>query len=247
MFWASHTEHHKFTLHPPDDLEVVLPMQVTLRSFLQHGIVSPWALWGTLRGTFRLACGIVEGEWANILFPADEPEKRRDLINWARLLLIGHGALVIVSLALGWWMVPVVVTLAPFYGGWFQPLLNHAQHVGLQDNVPDFRLCCRTITLNPFVQFLYWHMNFHTEHHMFAAVPCYNLPRLHRLIRHDLPPCPHGVIATWREIIPILRRQKIEPGYQYVAPLPPPRTTTTGHSSAAGAGAANGAAASCAG
>ena len=24
-FWASHTEHHKYTLHPPDDLEVVLP------------------------------------------------------------------------------------------------------------------------------------------------------------------------------------------------------------------------------
>ena len=25
QFWASHTEHHKYTLHPPDDLEVTLP------------------------------------------------------------------------------------------------------------------------------------------------------------------------------------------------------------------------------
>ena len=29
MFWASHQEHHKFTLHPPDDLEVVLPIKLT--------------------------------------------------------------------------------------------------------------------------------------------------------------------------------------------------------------------------
>ena len=26
-FWASHTEHHKYTLHPPDDREVVLPVK----------------------------------------------------------------------------------------------------------------------------------------------------------------------------------------------------------------------------
>ena len=30
-FWASHTEHHKYTLHPPDDGEVVLPVYLTLR------------------------------------------------------------------------------------------------------------------------------------------------------------------------------------------------------------------------
>lgn len=43
------------------------------------------------------------------------------------------------------------------------------QHAGLSDNVPDFRLCCRTMILNPFFRFLYWHMNYHTEHHMYAA------------------------------------------------------------------------------
>ena len=24
LFWASHQEHHKYTLHPPDDLEVLM-------------------------------------------------------------------------------------------------------------------------------------------------------------------------------------------------------------------------------
>ena len=29
------------------------------------------------------------------------------------------------------------------------------------------------------MRFWYWHMNFHIEHHMYAAVPCYNLEKLH--------------------------------------------------------------------
>lgn len=42
MFWASHLEHHKYTLHPPDDLEVVLPIEITLKSFLKYSFINPW-------------------------------------------------------------------------------------------------------------------------------------------------------------------------------------------------------------
>jgi fatty acid desaturase len=63
-------------------------------------------------------------------------------------------------------------------------------------------------------------MNFHIEHHMYPAVPCYHLGKLHRMIRHDLPPCPHGLWATWEEIIGILRKQQEDPTYQHVAPVP---------------------------
>jgi fatty acid desaturase len=69
------------------------------------------------------------------------------------------------------------------------------------------------------VRFLYWQMNYHTEHHMYAAVPCYNLPRLHRVIKHDLPRCP-GLIAAWVEIAAVLRRQKQDPAYRPEIPLP---------------------------
>ena len=62
-------------------------------------------------------------------------------------------------------------------------------------------------------------MNYHTEHHMYAGVPCYNLGKLHELIQSDLPPSP-GLWAAWREIIAILQKQKIDPAYQYVAQLP---------------------------
>jgi fatty acid desaturase len=55
---------------------------------------------------------------------------------------------------------------------------------------------------------------------MYAAVPCYNLARLHRTIRHDLPPCPDGLRSTWKEIASILKVQKHNPGYQHMAALP---------------------------
>ena len=37
FFWTSHQRHHRFTLHPPDDLEVVLPVRLTLEGFLKIG------------------------------------------------------------------------------------------------------------------------------------------------------------------------------------------------------------------
>jgi fatty acid desaturase len=224
FFWASHQEHHKYTLHPPDDLEVVLPVELTLESFLKSAVVNPWGLHGRLKGVIRLSRGRIEGHWEQILFPESDPAKRQQLFTWARILLVGHTLLTVVSLYFGLWMLPVLITLAPFYGGWLLYLCNNTQHVGLQDNVPDFRLCTRTIILHPFVQFLYWHMNFHTEHHMYAAVPCYHLARLHQAIEHDLPPSTVGLYATWKEIVGILRQQKINPTYQYVPPLPAPST-----------------------
>lgn len=219
-FWASHTEHHKFTLHPPQDLEVVLPVKLTLPGFLEFAFINPRLFWFTLAKTVRLARGRLHGPWENALFPPDFPEKKKPLVRWARFQLAGQAAIVAVSLVMHWWWIPIAVTLAPFYGGWLHYLCNNSQHAGLQDNVTDFRLCCRTITLNPFVEFLYWHMNYHTEHHMYAAVPCYRLRELHALIRADLPPTLHGLYPTWRQIGGILKQQKKDPRYQYSAPLP---------------------------
>ena len=220
LFWASHQEHHKYTLHPPDDLEVVLPVELTLKSYLSFAFINPMGLYNRLKGVIRLSLGHVDGEWANALFPPEETAKRQALFNWARFLLLGHGLIVIFSLYFGWWMLPVVVTFAPFYGAGFQYLFNEAQHIGLADNVSDYRLNTRTILINPFLRFLYWHMNYHIEHHMYAAVPCYNLDKLHRLIADDLPHCPNGLVETWSEIIPIVRQQRIDQTYQYVPELP---------------------------
>jgi fatty acid desaturase len=220
MFWASHQEHHKYTLHPPDDLEVVLPVKMTLSAFLKYSFVNPWGLVDTVKGIIRLSRGKLQGEWENALFPETAVNSRRRLFTWARILLIGHTLLIVVSIATGLWLLPVLITLAPFYGGWLLFLCNNTQHIGLSDEVEDYRLCCRTVILNPFVSFLYWRMNYHTEHHMYAAVPCYNLAKLHREIESDLPHCPVGLYEAWKGIIAILKKQQVDPQYEYAPELP---------------------------
>jgi fatty acid desaturase len=219
MFWASHQEHHKFTLHPPEDLEVVLPQLMTMESFLKSSFVNPWDFVARLKNLVRLSRGRLEGEWENALFPESAVALRRSLFTWARVQLSLHVLIVIVSLSFGLWMIPVLITLAPFYGGGLQYLCNNTQHSGLQDKVDDYRLCCRTILLPGFIQFLYWHMNFHTEHHMYAAVPCYHLEQLHRAIRPDLPRVT-GLIDAWKEILAIQKQQQADPSYQFVPELP---------------------------
>jgi fatty acid desaturase len=220
-FAESHSRHHRYTLHPPDDLEVVLPTKVAIRQALTQGIVNwPRFKW-TILFTIRIARGKFEGEWENRMFPASDPEKQRRPMRAAQGFLAGHALIIAASIYFKLWLLPVVVTFAAFYGDWLFFLCNNAQHTGMTDNVRDFRLCCRTILLDPFTEFMYWHMNFHTEHHMYAAVPCYNLGRLHRLIEHDMPHCPRGVIESWREITEIQRRQKEDPGYKHIAALPP--------------------------
>jgi fatty acid desaturase len=220
-FWASHAEHHKYTLYPPEDGEVVLPVYLTLKGYLRAAIVDPLGAWHRLRTTFlRGFFGRLNPGWDSILFPPQEVDKRRRLFGWDRVLVIGHAAIVAASLYLGWWQLPVLVTLASFYGRWLFLLCNNTQHIGLTDEVTDFRLNSRTIILSPVVRFLYWHMNYHIEHHMYAAVPCYKLGKLHRAIRHDLPPSPVGLYATWREISAIQKRQKTEPDYKYLPEVP---------------------------
>lgn len=222
MFQASHVRHHRYTLHPPDDLEVVLPIRLAAWHFVRS-CGFEWArLRYTIGDTVRIACGRFRGEWELTLFPPDKPALRRPAVRWARIVLGGHAAILVAGCATGHPIVPVMLILGPALGGWLFWLCNNTQHVGLQDDAPDFRLCCRTFTLNPFVRFLYWQMNYHTEHHMYAAVPCYGLHRLHRLIRHDLPPTPNGLFAVWREIAAILRRQSREPAYQHAPTRPTP-------------------------
>jgi fatty acid desaturase len=219
MFDVSHTRHHRYTLHQPDDLEVVLPMKVILWHKLKYGIFNPGGIYWPFLGTLRIARGRFKGEWELKLFPEGSPE-RKAAMDWAWTLIIGHGLILALSIYFHLWLLPVVTSFTSAFGGWLQGLCNDTQHIGLQDDVADFRLCCRSFTMNPVLQFLYWHMNFHIEHHMFAAVPCYRLGRLHRLIEKDLPPTPHGLYATWKEISAILEKQEKDSTYQYVAPLP---------------------------
>ena len=226
----SHTYHHLYTLHPRGDREVVLPNNPTLHPLhvlqlltvnLIGGRGEPYSfpIVQNIAATLRLAfTGKFGNEWLESVYVGQE-EARKKSIRWARILVPFNLVIIAVSVVFKLWPLPILVTLAPFIANWWRYLVFVPMHTGLRDNVADFRLCVRSITLDPFSHFLYWRMNWHLEHHMFAAVPCYNLKKLHRTLALDMPQ-PRTLIGAWREMRLIWKKQQKDPGYQYDTPLP---------------------------
>ena len=56
-------------------------------------------------------------------------------------------------------------------------------------------------------------MGYHVEHHMFPLVPYHALPRLHELVKADMPRPIMGCVEAYREIIPAVLRQAKDPNY----------------------------------
>lgn len=210
-FRASHIWHHKLTCYQDRDLEVVLPQTIGWKEWFYGFLFDPLVLWNRLRLNIRQARGKCRGVWAEWIFR--DPEVLRERTVWARILLVGHAALAILFILSGQWILLFLVTLPSFYAGWLTSLVGFTQHAGMQPNVPDYRLCCRSVKMNPFFAFLYRNMNYHVEHHMFAGVPFYNLPRLRKAIEADLPPMTPGVIAAWRDMLFAQKRRKADPDY----------------------------------
>jgi fatty acid desaturase len=64
-------------------------------------------------------------------------------------------------------------------------------------------------------------MNYHIEHHMFPMVPYHALPRLHALIKDDLPTPSPSIAAAYAEMWPAIRRQLQSEEYFLRRDLPP--------------------------
>jgi len=227
---VSHVRHHQVTVHSDEDGEVVLPQGLDwhgVKFVIARLTCSPikwirlfrnWT--AAARGKVTSCDDFFRAEWLKRILPDSNVELRREHRRWAQIVLFGHLALAAVFIATGHWFLIIVVTLGCQYCNWLSVLCTTPQHIGLSPNVSDFRLCTRTYTCSWLPAFLYWNMQYHVEHHMFPSVPFYNLPRLRRAIEHDLPPAPHGLWATWQELLPIMKRQRVDKSYVFIPRLP---------------------------
>jgi fatty acid desaturase len=234
---TSHVKHHQVTVYADHDGEVVLPQgkkwltakfiveSFTIEFLVPFKLLKAWtlaALGDSSKSIF------FEEQWMKRILPKrmkrilpkTKAELCREHQRWAQIVLVGHFLLATLFIATGNWILVIIVNFGCQYCRWLAILCTAPQHAGLSPNTPDFRLCCRTFTCNRFIGFLYWNMQYHLEHHMYPAVPFYHLPRLREAIAYDLPPAPHGLLATWKELLPILRRQKKDPAYVHVPVLP---------------------------
>jgi fatty acid desaturase len=232
----SHTYHHRYTLYPEGDRENLLPLDPSLkwslllqlftinlftspgRTFGKGGLFS--AILVTIRGAFGRvgSTDIPFNEWLQALH-TDQPEEHRKAIHWSRILLLFHGSVLVASIATGLWVLPLIISFSVFIGNWGVYFLGLTQHCGLRTNVPDFRKSTRSIKVNPIAEFLYWRMNWHTEHHMYVGVPCYNLKKLSREIAGDMPE-PRTLREAWREMRETWRQQQTDPNCEFDTPLP---------------------------
>jgi fatty acid desaturase len=212
---ASHTRHHADTIVIGRDPEIVVMRPAKLLRILGNffGIFdAPQALMRMILN----ARGRLDPEEALYIPEALHPRVTRVARVWCLIYAATTGA------ALYWQSILpfMLIGLPRFYGAWHHVLTGILQHACLAENVLDHRLNSRTVYLNPISRFIYWNMNYHVEHHMFPMVPYHALPKLHALLRQDLPAPTPSLWAGYKEVIKAVRIQRRNPDWFIKRPLP---------------------------
>jgi len=212
----SHARHHTDTIIVGRDPEIaVMRPPDLLRLILNFfGIID---VWHAVIDLARNAAGIISAEEKTFIPEQEQPKVVRIARIWALIYAATAAAAVHTGSVL-----PFLIIGGPrLYGAWHHVMTGLLQHGGLADNVTDHRLNSRTVYMNPVSRFIYWNMNYHVEHHMFPMVPYHALPKLHEMIKHDLPAPNRSILDGYREMIPAFLRQLRYEDYFIKRELPP--------------------------
>jgi Na+-transporting NADH:ubiquinone oxidoreductase subunit F len=211
----SHTRHHSDTLVVGRDPEIVAQRPANLLVLFLN-LFNVMAVRSYVRTVFLHCLGRITPEERTYI---PEAEYGRVFFR-ARLYVLIYVGVIALAISFHSLLPLMYVGLVSFYGAWLMPIYGYTQHAGLAENVLDHRLNCRTVYMNPINRFLYWNMGYHVEHHMFPLVPYHALPRLHALVKADMPVPYNGLLEAYREIIPALLRQAKDPDYYVQRTLP---------------------------
>jgi fatty acid desaturase len=212
----SHSRHHTDTIIIGRDPEVVV-MRPAKRLRILGNFFGFFGAPQALKLMLLNARGRLDPQEA-LYIP--ETEHRR-VFRVARVWCVIYAATVGAALYLQSILPFMLIGLPRLYGAWHHVLTGILQHGGLAENVLDHRLNSRTVMLNPISRFIYWNMNYHVEHHMFPMVPYHALPKLHALLRDDLPAPTPSIWAGYKEVIRAVRIQRRNPDWFIKRELPP--------------------------
>ena len=224
----SHTNHHSKTRYIDIDLEIADPRPVKL-----------WPIFFTeFFGYYRIKAEfikIVRHSFRNFKINTDfngnkpaislidlVPQSQINRMVWtSRIFLLIIISTLVFSFFIGS-IIPLFFVVTPqIYGGPILWILAFTQHAGLKFNSSDHRETTRTIYLGSVLgTFLYSNMQYHIEHHILPQVPFYNLPKLHALIKDQLPKSNSGLIDAYREIIPAVLKQSTDPSFNIEKKIP---------------------------
>ncbi len=211
----SHTRHHTDTIIVGRDPEIVAMRPPAIWKIALN-FLGVFDTPKSVRATVNHSFGRFSTDEISYV-PATEVGAAKTV---ARVWLLIYVATIAAVVLTGSVLPLMLIGLPRFYGAWHHLLTGVTQHAALADNVLDHRLNTRSIKLNPVSRFIYWNMNYHVEHHMFPMVPFHKLPELHREIAADLPPITNGLVAAYREILPVLFAQRRNPNRYIQRVLP---------------------------
>jgi len=215
-YWRwSHFRHHTDTIIVGRDVEIVFPRPPSVAKLawmfthLEGGT-------SMMRTTVKHALGRSDDN-IDVLIPTSE---RGRVFLEARMYVAIWVATIVWAITTRSFYPLLLIGGPTFYGAWLVLFFGVTQHAGLMEDELDHRRSTRTVLMNPVFRFLYLNMNYHVEHHMFPAVPYYNLPRLHAEVRDQLPEPMPGTIATYKEIIHAFREQAKDPSWEIPRDIP---------------------------
>lgn len=211
----SHARHHTDTIIVGRDPEIALMRPAFMAKTALKFIGLP-DIFYDMRTLALQAAGKINAAEQDYIPHSEWPKA----VFWARVHVAVYAGAVLGALATRS-LLPLMLIGGPrIYGTWHMVMTGLLQHGGLAEDVLDHRLNSRTVYMNPVSRFIYWNMNYHVEHHMFPMVPYHALPRLHALIKDDLPPPNRSIIHAYREVFGWLMRQRHAPNYYLHRALP---------------------------
>jgi fatty acid desaturase len=210
-----HAGHHTYTYYSEIDPEITTdrpPRFWTIGlDFMRVHMGLLW-LWSTARCAF-VGIDDLGKRWIPKAY-------HRQAIWSARACFAFYVGVIALAVALQSWYPIFFIFVARFVGAPLHSWLSFIQHVGLEENVPDWRENTRTVRMNPLFRLFYWNMNYHIEHHMHPTVPFHSLHALHGEIVDQSPPPYRNTLEAWNEMIRALWRQRKDPAYSVHRPLP---------------------------
>jgi len=180
-----HLAHHKFAQQSEDpDLVLSAPFPIT-RTSMRRKVIRDLTGQTFFKQRFGAAFDRVKKSKS---FGAGCKEIADEAVRQRRFLIGNLAGLLVLSLAgYGWtWFVLWMLPMATWY-----PLVtrlrNIAEHACVAKNEPDPLRHARTTKASWIERLLIapYYVNYHCEHHMFMHLPCYSLPRAHKILKRN--------------------------------------------------------------
>tara|TARA_B110000444_G_scaffold161248_1_gene150673 strand:+ start:1345 stop:2349 length:1005 start_codon:yes stop_codon:yes gene_type:complete len=206
----SHTHHHSRTIHQDIDYEIQVSRPSNLLDLFFFDLFGIKRVYFEFKKILLHSFGIMTPVALDCV-----PENQRSKMIWSsRIFILIKLVFIMWALSIESFLPLMFVVLPNMYGSPIFQMTTMLQHGGLRADTWDHRESTRTFLVNPIHGWLlYFNMQYHVEHHLFPQVPFYNLPKLHKIIKDELPEPNRGFISALTEMIPAILKQSKDPKY----------------------------------